>query len=649
MSAITLDESSDEDDLVLSAQKKRKISSDNIRRQERSSPKTQRTFSRLQSGSLRSAEASPSHSDPLSPSDNLKPPLSRSSRRLRQRSQAQIVHSLSSESPHDAPSMSLSPLQQPSTRISDIASPETSDEDDIVMTSKPTTRRRRSYAVKDDPFVADDDKLQYISEDEIPARRIRRSHKKQGDDFIVDDDEVEYLSSGKEDDVQTHEPRKSRKSRKLSTNHKSPRTPHRLSRREQEELDEDLEDLRTSEQEEDTVQNRTRGGPVRTERDRTREHFEILRRRRAGERVPRIEDPDEEEDSEVGVHMDLIGRPFHGTPEDGGSIHSSADIGHESEIQEDFVEDEEDFVVDDETTGGLNRPNADIPLEFTSFASAKPRELFPHIIEWLVKNKLAPAFSRNDELFNLAFARIDDQVKAQAGSRLISSAWGTTFKRAILARPNMSVVALPGDDEDHVRTCDACSRVNNPARYEFVFSGNAYSKRTLEPIDNSDNEGEDDDHEDDNASLDEHGHALPSTSLRFYLGRFCAANAEMGHKLTHWKHHLNESLMSYLDEQGVLSADAIVAREKMNKKKREREAETIVDNMQEIGVIAELWAEFENNLKDARLGMEGYERKGGRSKGRVGAIRSTTENGKVREWSGDRYKVIQVDTDSEGE
>lgn len=121
----------------------------------------------------------------------------------------------------------------------------------------------------------------------------------------------------------------------------------------------------------------------------------------------------------------------------------------------------------------------------------------------------------------------------------------------------------------------------------------------------------------------------------------------MGHKLTHWKYHLNDNLMTYLEQQGVLSSDAILAREKLNKKKREKEAENIVDSMQETGMITDLWADFENNLNDARLGMEDFDKRGGRSRGRVGAIR-TTGNGTRREWDQDRYRVSRVeDSDSE--
>jgi hypothetical protein len=362
---------------------------------------------------------------------------------------------------------------------------------------------------------------------------------------------------------------------------------------------------------------------VTSERDKTREHLETLRRRRAGERVSRVRDSEEEED--YGLELGLIGQP--GLISDEDSLHSSTDaeaeLAEDADMDADVDVDESDFIVEDDSGGRLARPHPDIPLEFTHFASSKPKELFPHVIEWLVKNKLAPAFDRDDALYRLAWSKLDDQVKGQAGSRLISAAWNAMFKYTILARPQIAIDTLPGMDEDLLRSCDACNKAQNPARYDFVLSGTAYYKNSLEPIDHSEDEG------DINVDYDEHGRALAPVSHHFYLGSHCAANAQMGHKLSHWKYHLNESVLQYLEEQNVLSTDAIVAREKMNKRSREKQAEAIVDSMEATGKIAELWKEFQNDLDDARIGMEDYQKQGGRSKGRVGIIRSVA-NGLVR-------------------
>ncbi len=83
-----------------------------------------------------------------------------------------------------------------------------------------------------------------------------------------------------------------------------------------------------------------------------------------------------------------------------------------------------------------------------------------------------------------------------------------------------------------------------------MLSGDAYKKRDLEPVDD---DSDDDEEEENKPDYDEAGHLLPSQNTHFYLGRYCAANAEMGHKLTHWQYHLNQNLLGYLEEQGAFS------------------------------------------------------------------------------------------------
>jgi hypothetical protein len=569
----------------------------------------------------------------------------------------------------------------PYSGLSDLGSPEVSDDDDVVMVTKPAARRK-SRLDMDDPFIVNNDDLEFLPDK--PGRKGRASRgRSQRDDFVVDDDEVEYISSenktkrdkkGKkrpnrgddfivddDDDIESLSSNEGErmkrpspaKSQPRSSSNATPKKRRTRTQEEQDELNEDLRDLRGSDSETpQTKRRRTRGGPVTTKRDEAREHLELLKRRRAGEQVARVIDSDDESSEEKeAANIDYIGVPDYDLS-NRGSVSTDQD---EHARTEDFEEEgiEDDFI-DDDSQGRLGRPNTDIPLQFTSFATKKPKELFIHIIEWLVKNKIAPAFDRNDPVYDLAFAKVDDQVKAQAGSRLISSAWGSHFKYAILARPSMTIEALPGEDDDHIRTCDACNRVNNPARYEFIFSGEPYYKKTLEPIENPDEddeqyeEGEDDD---DHKSIayDEVGHVIASSQTRFYLGRFCAANAQMGHKLTHWKYNLNVSLMEYLESQGVLSAEAIIAREKMNKRKREKEAENVVDEMEATGKIEEFWHEFGNDLDDARIGMEDFEKKGGRTKGRVGTIQAK-RGGFITTWDRDTVRTaVEVDSDSEGE
>lgn len=616
--------SEDEDDIIVPSSKRRKI---------------------LSPPGNTSAEMAVLGASKLSNANVHSTPTRRSARRSKKPSYT----SQNAESMSSSQRMASVDISSPARNFSNLGSAETSD-DDHIMATQPNVRRQQKQAiVRDDPFVVADDDIQYLSSDDNNApRKPLRSRRRNEDDFIVDNDEVEYVTS----DDQAPQIVASTKTKTSKNSVKSPKTPNQRSRREQEELEEDLLDLQDSDNGENSTRSRTRGGPVTTQRDKTREHLERLKKRRAGHKPSRIIDSDDDapvnDDGDEGADIDTIGRETNRIEIlSDSSIHDDDETRNQSTTIVDDYDD--DFIVEDMATEGrLGRPSSDIPLQFTSFASAKPKELFPNIVEWMVKNKISPAFNRDDDVYRISFSRLDDQVKAQAGSRLISSAWNATFKYAILARPNIHVTTLPGLDEDNIRSCDACNRTNHPAKYEFTFSGKPYFKETLEPVEDSDDENEEDFQ--DFASRDEQGHQLASEGTHFYLGRYCAANAEMGHKLTHWKHHLNGQVLGYLEEQDVLSAEAIVNREKLNKKKREKEAENIVDMMQETGMVTELWQGFQDDLEDAMIGMEGHERKGGRGKGRIGTVRVHHRDGTIGQWTdGGKYQHLgQLESESDG-
>lgn len=478
-----------------------------------------------------------------------------------------------------------------------IGEAESTDEEGDVLASAPT-RRRKTPGKKNSSFGRSLDPI--------------------GDDWeVADDEEIEYISSDPE------------------TVHRRCRR-RRSSKKEQEELEADLEDLRDSDSDvqDSARKRRTRGGPVTTQRDGDQEHFDLLKRRRAGERIPRVYDSEEEQTgSTEGADIELIGRPTQLDDDEEGSVHSSIDTDPEEEqaeqVEDDWIDD------DDEEVDNDRRPQSGVPLQFTRFATAKPRELFFHVVEWLIKNRIAPAFPRDDEIYELAFRKVNDEVSAQAGSRLISSAWNAEFKYTVLARPEIAISPKPVEDDIH---CDACNKTNHPAKYDVLMTGQPYYAKTLEPI-----EVDSEDEDRDGMDVDEQGRLLASETRHFYLGTHCAANAQMGHALTHWKYHLNEKILQYLTEQDVLSDQQIVAREKKNKKKREKEAETIVDMMEETGKVRELWREFQRDLKDSMLGMVDYDAgKGARTTGRVGVVQARLEDGTIKEWNGDKYRTMRA-------
>ena len=178
---------------------------------------------------------------------------------------------------------------------------------------------------------------------------------------------------------------------------------------------------------------------------------------------------------------------------------------------------DEDFV-DDDDEGALGAPLGleDIPLEFTRHAHKKPREHFKDAVEWMVHNRLNPAFARDDPVYKIAFYKLDDEVKGYSASKFLSAAWNSQFSKALKARPEFEEIRVP-TMFDH--KCDACNRSGHPAKYRITFSGKAYHHESLEDIsDDEDEEGDED--EDDAKSHDSRGNSIPGTEVQYLVGRY---------------------------------------------------------------------------------------------------------------------------------
>lgn len=152
---------------------------------------------------------------------------------------------------------------------------------------------------------------------------------------------------------------------------------------------------------------------------------------------------------------------------------------------------EEDFVNDEDEDGTLGAPHGldDIPLQFTSYASKKPIEYFKIAVEWMVHNKLNPAFARDDMLYRIAVRKLDDEVQGFTGSKFVSSVWRDEFTKALKSRPHMSIVEETLNLEHN---CEACRRGGHPAKYQVKFAGKPYNRVTLEDISDSDDDDDDD-------------------------------------------------------------------------------------------------------------------------------------------------------------
>ena len=218
---------------------------------------------------------------------------------------------------------------------------------------------------------------------------------------------------------------------------------------------------------------RTRDGPIRSERSKRQQKLEELKRRRAGIKENSEEEEDEWEEND---ESELSGsEPLHHVMRRGHNL---------DEYEADFMDDEDDKI-------GVDLGVAGVPLEFTYHANKKPFEHFKTEVEWMVHNKLNPAFDRYDEIYQLAHRKLDKEVEGFVGSKFSSSVWGEEFTRALQARPDLNRIDIPTMLEHR---CDACRRTNHPPKHKITFSGRPYDRATLEAKENI--EGEDDDIED---------------------------------------------------------------------------------------------------------------------------------------------------------
>ncbi|KAI1120399.1 hypothetical protein F5Y10DRAFT_127314 [Nemania abortiva] len=337
--------------------------------------------------------------------------------------------------------------------------------------------------------------------------------------------------------------------------------------------------------------------------------MELLRRRRAGEKIDQltssesssdeqekrgIYDSDSGDDFEVLKKFDDDEEPEQEQPaprkdKQKGKSNKSTEKGDGGSDLDDFVTDDDD--------APLGAP-VEIPLEFTSHAHKPLKEQFPFVIEWLVHNRINPAFERKDPVYVNAWRKVDDEVTALALSKFTSAAWKPDFNRALRSRPGLESFALVGSGL--YETCEACGRSGHPSTFKIIFSGSAYHKDTLMEVESDSDSEEEEDDDDDTASVDTRGMALPPVTKEWCVGSVCCSNAETAHSLLHWKHALKEWVEERLEDEGWMTGEKLREREKMKAKARRALANSIADNWQEKGVVTALYGDFKKTLEDAR-------------------------------------------------
>jgi hypothetical protein len=339
--------------------------------------------------------------------------------------------------------------------------------------------------------------------------------------------------------------------------------------------------------------------------------MELLRRRRAGEKIDQLtsSESSSNEDEKRGIYDSNSDGDFEAlkTFEDEEQEEGIDELQAPKEKRkkkkptnkDDDDSDLDDFVTDDDDV--LLGAPVDIPLEFTSQAHKPLKAQFPHAIEWLVHNRINPAFERRDPVYANAWRKLDDEVSGLASSKFTSSVWRPDFHRALKSRPRLEAVELV--DVGLYETCEACGRSNHPSTWRIVFSGSPYHKDTLAEVesDSDSNDEEDDDGDNaDTASVDTQGMPLPPTRKEWSVGVVCKSNAETAHSLIHWKHALKEFVEERLEDEGWLTPQKLLQREKMKAKKRRDLANSIADGWQANGTVKSLYNDFKNNLEEAR-------------------------------------------------
>lgn len=175
------------------------------------------------------------------------------------------------------------------------------------------------------------------------------------------------------------------------------------------------------------------------------------------------------------------------------SARSSADDDDESDEDEPAI-DYSTFRTDDYDDDFVEPDDEDdaqvvqLPFEFSKYKTMKRPELFKLAVEWMVQKKINPGFAMDDEVYRVAFDRLDDQVKALGGSKFQSAAWGPRFINALKAFPvlEQQQAGALAIGQDH---CDACNRSGHPATWTVNFTGSRYDRVTMEDL--SDDEDDD--------------------------------------------------------------------------------------------------------------------------------------------------------------
>jgi hypothetical protein len=506
----------------------------------------------------------------------------------------------------------------PSTRKSrrqtqKVPTPEESDDEVIVASSRRSQRQPQPQEVSEDE-----------NSDEMPTTMgtQKRRRKERQSSFISSSPPAE--TTGSEDDLQIIENPKGTRAKPQEEESEDDdviaATPgrRRLKRggrqmtQEQEDLDEDLDfigpssDVGHAPRDSQTIKKNARQQAL----ERLKQVRSSQSQRTALPEIQEIDEDDEEPQPTAEDELDELDDYSDETPEPAPT--SSRAMFAPDEDDEDFIEEGEDDT--------LGVPDG-IPLAFTRYASMKAKDLWKFAIEWMVQKKINPAFAMDDEIYTLTFQKLDDEVSGLVGSKFASSAWRPDFTIALRSRPEIAYTTIDRHSAEHAYRdkCDACNRSGHPATSEVQFQGKPYNRNTLDEVGKDDDDDDDDEDDDDGdgdsdsnedssgdrPDYDAQGREVPPANRVWYVGKFCMSNARTAHALQHWRYHLYEWVVIWIDGKKYSTPKELKKRDKMSTKKRRKYANKIVDRMADEGVLKQLWKEFRGTIDDAANAKQG--------------------------------------------
>ncbi|CCU75121.1 hypothetical protein BGHDH14_bghG000997000001001 [Blumeria hordei DH14] len=337
----------------------------------------------------------------------------------------------------------------------------------------------------------------------------------------------------------------------------------------------------------------TRQMKTRSHRTEKEKALELMRRKRAGERLEKLSS------SESSDELEYEFQTLSDFEDDEINDHERLNY-QDNEDPEDTADSLEFILEDDEGLLGVPDYSALIPIQFTHAAHKPLKEHFRDVIEWMVKNKIFPDFAREDEIYLQAFRRLDDICQGLAKSKFISTQWTQEFLAAIWSRPYFTSGPLSRrkvkTGEKILTKCDACNHRKHPPSSFIRLHGMLYDKKTLNKpncdhvafsfgpcVENLDLTGE-------RSSI----HSNSMESKRWLVGNICKKNAEYSHRLIHWKFALNEWVIDALNQEELLMGQKSGNWEQMETRQKDQFANEIVDTWEKRGIIRSLYQDWKN-------------------------------------------------------